>query len=249
MEKIRLIIFLGLLTATLASCSKKSTPTPPVPPPDTTVTVKPPGQATLLTPANNEPCTVGANVTVTQSNVTFTWSAAAYTDGYEVHIKNLINNNVTVLLTANLTLDATLALSTPYSWYIVSTSKKSTEIAQSDTWKFYNSGPGAAFYPPYPAEAVYPLVNQTITFPVGSGGGNLTLKWTATAGSSPVKSYTVYYNNLLYNLTTPNAQIITTTTNSATVAASAGTTYYWEVVTTDAAGNTSTSQVYSFYVE
>lgn len=233
----------------LTSCSKKSQPTPVTPPPDTTVTVKPPGKAAQLTPANNEPCIVGTNVTSTQSNVTFTWSAGAHTDSYEVHIKNLVNNDVTVLLTANLTLNATLALSTPYSWYIVSTSKKSTQIAQSDTWKFYNSGPGVAFYPPYPAEAVYPLVNQTLSFPVGAGSGNLTIKWKATAGSSPIKGYTLYFNNLLYNLTTPNAQMVQTTTNSATVTASAGTTYYWEVVTTDAAGNTSTSQVYSFYIE
>lgn len=250
MEKIRLFIFLGLLVAACTSCSKKSQPTPtPIPPPDTTVTVKPPGQANLLTPANNEPCILGTDVTSKQSTVTFTWSAATATDTYELHIKNLVTNDVTVLSTANLTVDATLALSTPYSWYIVSTSKKSTEIAQSDTWKFYNSGPGTAFYPPYPAEPVYPLVGQTITFPVGTGGGNLTLKWQAAAGSSPITGYTVYFNNLLYNLTTPNAQIVATTTNSATVAASSGTTYYWEVVTTDAAGNTSTSQVYSFYVE
>ncbi|HZY38963.1 MAG TPA: hypothetical protein VFE53_20020 [Mucilaginibacter sp.] len=249
MEKIRLFIFLGLLAAVLASCSKKSGPTPPVPPPDTTVTVKPPGQASQLTPANNEPCTVGTNVTSTQSNVTFTWSAAAYTDSYELHIKNLLNDNLTVLSTANLTLDVPLLLSTPYSWYIVSTSKKTSQIAQSDTWKFYNSGPGVTFYPPYPAEVVYPLVGQTITFPVGSGGGNITIKWQATAGSSPIAGYTVYCSNLLTNLNNANAQVVSTATTSASVSASAGTTYYWDVITTDAAGNTSTSQVYSFYVE
>jgi len=249
MEKIRLFIFLGLLLAVLTSCSKKNGPTPPPPPPDTTVTVKPPGKATQLTPANNEPCILGADVTSKQSKVTFTWTAGTATDTYELDIKNLLNNDITVLSTANLTLDATLSLSTPYSWYVVSKSKKSTEIAQSDTWKFYNSGPGASFYPPYPAEPVYPLVNQTITFPVGAGGGNLTIKWKATAGSSPITGYTLYYTNLLYNINTPNAQIITTATNSASVSASAGTTYYWEVVATDTAGNTSTSQVFSFYVE
>ncbi|BAU52556.1 hypothetical protein [Mucilaginibacter gotjawali] len=247
MEKIRLFIFLGLLVAVLASCSKKSAP-PPQPPPDT-VTVKPPGKAVQLTPANNEPCTVGTNVTGTQSKVTFTWTAATATDTYEVHIKNLVTNNITVLLTPNLTLDATLALATPYSWYLVSTSKKSTQTAQSDTWKFYNSGPGITFYPPYPAEAVYPLVGQTLSFPVGAGGGSLTIKWQASAGSSPIKNYTLRYTNLLYNINTTNASIVTTTTNSATVSVSAGNTYYWEVVTTDTAGNTSASQVYNFYVE
>jgi len=250
MEKIRLFIFLGILAVAFTSCSKKNGPTPPPPPPpDTTVTIKPPGKATQLTPANNEPCTVGTDITSKQSKVTFTWSAATATDTYELHIKNLVTNNITVLSTANLTLDATLALSTPYSWYLVSTSKKSTETAQSDTWKFYNSGPGAAFYPPYPADAVYPLVGQTLSFPVGSGGGNVTIKWHATAGSSPITSYTLYYNNLSYNLTSPFAQKFTTTTNSVTVSASAGTDWYWQVVTTDAAGNTSTSQIFSFYVE
>ncbi len=248
MEKIRLFIFLGVLAVAFTSCSKKSQPTP-IPPPDTIVTVKPPGAATPLTPANNQPCILGTGVTSKQSTVTFTWSAATATDTYELHIKNLLSNNIAVVSTANLTFDATLALSTPYSWYIVSKSKKSTETAQSDTWKFYNSGPGTAFYPPYPADAVYPLVGQTLSFPVGSGGGNVTIKWEATAGSSPITSYTLYYNNLSYNLTSPFAQKFTTTTNSVTVSASAGTDWYWEVVTTDAAGNTSTSQIFSFYVE
>jgi hypothetical protein len=251
MEKIRLFIFLGFVMAALASCSKKTEPKPtPLPPPDTTVTINPPGEATQLTPANNEPCTVGTNVTSKQSTVTFTWDAGTATDTYDVHIKNLVTGDSVVLSTPGLSLNATLALSTPYSWYLISKSKKSTETAQSDTWKFYNSGPGTTFYPPYPAENIYPLVGQTISFPGGANSGNITLKWKATAGSSPIKSYTLYFNNLLWNLATTEAQINETiTTNSATVAASSGTTYYWEVVTTDAAGNTSTSQVYSFYVE
>src|ERR1700749_4830112 len=125
MEKIRLFIFLAMLTTALASCSKKSQPKPtPIPPPDTTVKVTPPGQAVLLTPANNEPCTVGANITAKQSTVTFTWNAGSATDSYDLHLKNLVTSNETVLSTANLTLNATLALSTPYSWYVVSKSKK-----------------------------------------------------------------------------------------------------------------------------
>jgi len=247
MEKMRVFIFLGLSVVMLASCSKKSAPTPP--PPDTTKTVSPPGKTVLSTPANNEPCIVGTPVSGNKSTVTFSWQQGAYTDTYDVHIKNLITHDTVVVSTARLTADVNMALATPYSWYIIAKSKKSTQTAQSDTWKFYNSGPGVTVYPPYPAEAVYPALQQTIAFPVGVGSQAVTIKWKTTPGSSPIQGYTLYCNNLLYNLTSPFAQIVPTTTNSGTVTCSTGTTYYWEVVTTDAAGNTSTSQVYSFYVE
>ena len=47
-----------------------------------------PGVATLISPINNETCLDGTSLNDTQSNVSFSWSAASDAISYEVVISN-----------------------------------------------------------------------------------------------------------------------------------------------------------------
>jgi len=242
MEKIKLLLMLCVVAVCLAACGKKNTPTPIIPPPvDTTPVIIPPLPAILLTPGNNEPCTTGTSVSATKSTVTFTWLQAEATDLYEVHFHNLLTGDSVVTSTASLTVDADLLKGTPYSWFIISKEKKTTKVAQSDTWKFYNSGPGITVYPPYPAEIISPAMSQSVP----NVGGTITLKWKGTAGSNTIKNYDVYFGG---DPSPPLTNANVTTTQETYNPGGPG-TYYWKIVTRDNAGNTSTTQVYSFYLE
>ena len=52
-----------------------------------------PGVASLLSPANNETCLDGTSLNDTQSNVSFSWSAASDAISYEVVISNLLTQS------------------------------------------------------------------------------------------------------------------------------------------------------------
>lgn len=227
-----IILFVSLI---LAGCSKKKNPAPP-PPAD-------PVKAVLTAPAQNEVCTTGTVISSTQSSITFTWNTAANTSSYDVIIKNLLTSISTTQNTSDTKLIVTLDRNTPYSWYVVSKSTKTTNTAQSDTWKFYNSGPGVVTYAPYPAEITSPTFGQDLP----STTGTVNLTWTGSAvDNSTIKNYDVYFGTT----NTPailQSAITDSFVNGVTV--TAGTTYYWRVITRDVNGNTSDSGLYQFTVQ
>jgi hypothetical protein len=222
-------IFLILLTA---SCGTK------VSYPQVGVT---PGQATLTLPANNEPCLTGTVISSTQSSVTFTWTAAANADSYELDVKNLLTGTVQTSTTSATQLAVTLLSNTPYSWYIVAKTSTGPSIAQSDTWKFYNSGPGVVTYAPFPASIIAPTLAQNVT----ATNGTVNLSWSGSSVSANISYYSVYFGS-----TNSPALLQTNITNSFlnSVSVQSKTTYYWRVITVDANGNYSDSGLYQFTV-
>jgi hypothetical protein len=202
-----------------------------------------PVAAILSAPAQNSICITGTSVSSTESSVTFTWATATNADNYDLYIKNLIT--ATTAIQSNITATTatvTLLKGTPYSWYVVSKSSKSTTTAQSDTYKFYNAGDGVVSYAPFPATIVSPTFAQNIT----ATASTITLTWTGTSvNAGTIASYDVYFG------TSANPPIyVTSITNSFlnSVAVTSKTTYYWKIITRDAAGNTSDSGVYQFTV-
>jgi hypothetical protein len=201
-----------------------------------------PSKVLLTAPAQNAVCVTGTSVSNGQSSVSFTWGASANTDSYTVVLKNLLTSASTTQNTTSTQLTITLDQNTPYSWYVVSKSSQTSATAQSDTWKFYNSGPGIVTYPPYPAEITSPTFGQLVT----AASGTISLTWTGssvTAGT--ILNYDVYFGTT----STPaifKGAITDSFVNSMSVVS--GTTYYWKVITRDKAGNTSDSGLYQFIV-
>ncbi|QEC79291.1 hypothetical protein [Mucilaginibacter ginsenosidivorax] len=222
-----------LLAIVIAGCQKKSSPTPQV---------ANPAKAALTFPAQDAVCTTGTIISATQSSVTFTWQTAANTSSYELNLKNLLTGTSTTQTTTSNQLAVKLSRNTPYSWYIVSKSEKTSSTAQSDTWKFYNSGLGTVSHSPFPAE----LVSPGFGLDVASGDGTIKLQWKGSDVDGDITGYDLYFGTTV----TPAlymANVKDMFMNGISV--KSGTTYYWNVITTDSQGNTSNSGLFQFKIK
>jgi hypothetical protein len=200
-----------------------------------------PGKSSLLSPAENEACTTGNSVSSTESTVQFSWTASSNTESYVLNIKNLLTNITTSQTVTGNTTAVSLLKDTPYSWYVVSKSSKTSTTTQSDTWKFYNAGDGKTNYAPFPAEIVSPTYNQVIT----ASGGKITLDWNGSDTDGDIVNYDVYLgasNSPALLQANVTASILNNVSVNST------TTYYWRIITRDSKGNTSDSGLYRFTV-
>jgi len=241
MKQLLIILSLALI---ISGCGKSGSdnPTPtPAPTPTPTPTVPAPGVATLSLPAQNAACTTGTVTSSTQSTISFTWTASVNTDSYELDLKNLLDNSITTQSTVQTSLTLALSRNTPYSWYIVSKSSKTTVSTQSDTWKFYNAGPGVVSYAPFPADITSPTFGQQVT----ASSGTINLTWTGSSVDNNIAGYTVYFGT---SSTPPLLQNGVTSMFLNGVSVKSGTTYYWKIITNDSNGNTSDSGTYQFSV-
>ncbi len=200
-----------------------------------------PAKAFLITPTKNELCTQGVVTSATLSTVTLKWSEAANTESYQVDLKNLETGALTSQTVNTNSLDVQLARNTPYSWSVISKSTKSATTSQSETWRFYNSGPATTNYAPFPAELVSPTIEGVVT----ATNGKISLTWNGQDVDNDIATYDVYLGTTT-TLTILKAGLTTSTLTD--VAVTGNTYYYWKVVTKDSKGNTSDSGTYRFKV-
>lgn len=226
----RLISAIILLILVVPGCKKKER------------TVLPPGKAMLISPLNNEACTTGKAISETESVLLFEWKPPSNTESYNLTLKNLKTGEVIVKESKVTNLELRILKNTPYSWFVSSRSSQTVDIAQSDTWKFYNSGPGETSNAPFPAEATKPSMGQTAT----AINGKITLDWEGTDVDDDISNYEVYIglNNLPMLLKSDVSESILND-----VAVESGKTYFWKIVSRDSKGNTSGSAVFQFIVE
>lgn len=232
----RNIFFIIPILLIAVSCKKKPSDVPQPSP------VLMPSKATLMLPKLNEPCTSGAIISATESIIQFKWGKAENTDSYDLVVKNLLTNiSTTYSAGANLQQEVTLPRNAPFSWYVLSKSAIITLPAQSDTWKFYTSGPANVFYAPYPADEMIPAIGANIA----ATNNKITLDWNGSDADNDIVAYDIY----LGTTATP-VLLSANVANSilADVTVSANTVYYWRVVTKDGKGNTSDSGVYQFEI-
>lgn len=198
-----------------------------------------PSMATLVFPDNNLECTEGIVINDAQSTVTFQWQIASNTSSYEVNLRNLETNSSATTTSTTNEASITLERGVPYEWFVVSRSDGADATAKSDTWRFYNQGPGFASYAPFPASVVSPTSGQTV-----NAASSINLEWQGSDVDNDLIEFEVLFgtnNNLTTTLGSTSQSAI-----SATI--SSGQTYYWRVISKDAAGNTSQSEVFDFKV-
>ena len=221
--------FLAIITLLLAACGKDKPADPPL-------------SAILINPTQNQVCTTGKVLSNTQSSISFSWQAAANANKYEVDVKNLLTGAVIKENSTGTNIAITLSRNTPYSWYVVSQSLKTTVTAQSDTWKFYNAGLGIITYAPFPADIQSPAFGQQVT----AVDGLVNLTWDDNDVDNDITGYDIYFG------TTPTPGILKSGDTDMYlngVKVAPGNTYYWKVVATDSQGNTSDSGLYQFSVK
>jgi hypothetical protein len=223
-------ILLIAIVLFVASCGKKGDGDKPA---------SPPAKAELVFPASSALCTSGAVISPTQTSIVFNWNAAANADSYEIGIKNLLTNTSVTETSSTNQITVTLNNNTPYSWFVVSKSKKISTTAKSDVWKFYLPGAGIKSYSPFPADITAPEFGKNISIT----GGKVNLTWLGSDVDNDIAYYAVYFG------TTTNPPLLQSNISNMflnDVAVTANKTYYWKVLTKDAAGNTSSTIVYQF---
>jgi hypothetical protein len=229
------IIYLLIIGLLIFGCGGgDDDPTPPTP-------KNPPVAAELLSPAQNSECIQGTNATATQSSINFEWKVAAFTDSYELVVKNLKTAASTSYTSTTNSKLVTLNKGTPYSWKVISKSNSVSQTASSTTWKFYNAGDGITSYPPFPAEIISPEMGAFVTVT----DAKINLKWSGSAVANNIVGYDIYFG------TTSSPAIHKsnhTTTELTNVAVVNNTVYYWKIITKDSNGNTSDSGIFNFKI-
>ncbi|WCT12446.1 hypothetical protein [Mucilaginibacter jinjuensis] len=231
MRKILAFIFLITVLYSCGGGGSSDTKETPAPAPE---------KATLVAPAQNELCTQGTVISPTQSTVTLKWNAALNAESYDVNIKDLDAGTTTTQTTTTTQVDVNLKRNTAYSWAVTSKSTKNSTTAQSDFWKFYNSGPAATNYAPFPADLTAPSTGQKVT----AVNGKVTLSWNGSDVDNDIAGYNLYWGTSA-NVTLLKSGI-TASPYSADVVS--GSTYYWKIITIDSKGNTSDSGLAQFSV-
>ena len=196
-----------------------------------------PGKPLQIFPANNEVCAEGNIISADKSSITFRWKASDNTDSYGISVKNLETGEILTGTTDQTFLTLELKRNTPYSWFILSKNTKSNKEASSDVWKFYNAGPAATSYAPFPADLISPRFEEVIS------ASTVTFRWSCIDTDGDIAAYDVYLGTAK---SPPLFRANITETTLANVPLPVGTTYYWKIVATDKKGNKSHSDIYSF---
>ena len=201
-----------------------------------------PGVASLLSPANNETCLDGTSLNDTQSNVSFSWSAASDAISYEVVISNLLTqSSQTYTPPSNQTIIA-LTKAEPYSWIVKSIGEEGSTPSESEQWKFYLAGDAVTNYAPFPSELISPRSGANITPDINN---LVILNWNGSDVDADLESFEVYLDQ--NDGTTLNTTLdYQAQDTSIEVEVQNNTAYYWKIIAIDANGNQSSSGVYTF---
>ncbi len=191
----------------------------------------------LFFPQESSLCNLGTNVTPTESTVFFEWKDNA-SDNYKIVVENLSTGNIIVRETTEDIIPIVIQRAAPFKWYVESTKGSKTE--KSDTWQFYNAGPGVQSYAPFPAVIVAPEMAQSI-----ATTNRVILQWTGSDVDNDIVGYDVYFGTEAM----PSVIASDLNANEFAVDVSSNTIYYWKVITKDSLGNTSDSGISQFRVQ
>jgi len=228
MRKIALL-FGGLLLI-LGSCA----PEDPIP--------VEPGVALLISPVNNETCLDGTSLNDTQSNVSFSWSAASDTRSYEIIISNLLTQSSQTYTSVTNQTSVALSKEEPYSWYVKSIGEEGSTPSESEQWKFYLAGDATINYAPFPSELIAPRSGVNITPDIDK---LVIFSWNAADVDGDLERFEVYLDQT--DASTLNSTLdYQSNETSIELEVENNATYYWKIIAIDANGNQSSSGVYSF---
>ncbi|KAA1244776.1 hypothetical protein [Aquimarina sp. RZ0] len=193
--------------------------------------------ATLVFPLKDAECNQGEIVSETESIVTFEWNEAMSAVSYTVSLTNLITNTQENFNSNTTQVAITLQRGVPYSWNVISRVNGSSQIAESETWNFYNAGPGIENYAPFPAELISPPMGLTVS------GNTIDLIWKGSDVDNDIKEYEIYMGT-----DTPPTTLLNTLTDTsiANVQLQSDIVYYWQVITKDHHSNSTKSSVFEF---
>lgn len=193
----------------------------------------------LSFPENLSECTEGNLISEIESELTFLWEGVDQVETYKMTLTDLNTSGIQEFESDEPQLTVILKRSTPYSWSISSATNPNK--IRSETWFFFNEGPGAESFVPSPATALSPASGSSISVT----STTVNLRWNAEDQDNDIIGYDLYFGEDsdpgLFDSDLENDQYLG-------IPVSAGKTYYWKIVTKDTQGNESVSPIFSFTV-
>ena len=201
-----------------------------------------PGVALLISPINNETCLDGTSLNDSQSNVSFSWSAASDTRSYEIIISNLLTQSSQTYTSETNQTSVSLSKEEPYGWYIRSIGEEGSTPSESEQWKFYLAGDATINYAPFPSELIAPRSGVNITPDIDK---LVVFRWNAADVDGDLERFEIYLDQT--DASTLNSTLdYQSNETSIELEVENNATYYWKIIAIDANGNQSSSGVYSF---
>lgn len=191
-----------------------------------------PEQVTLINPENNNTC-LFSNSNANFGDVEFSWTEAKHTDNYDLIIENQLSNLKNSRTINQTFARVTLERGAPYSWYVVSKSESTENIALSETRNFYFEGPSQLTHTPFPAKLISPL-NESII----NSGVIVAFQWEGYDLDGDIDNYDLIIEN------TSNGEEIKyekIESQNFEVELQIGNIYSWKITTRDKENNLSSS--------
>ena len=196
-----------------------------------------PEQVMLINPENNNTC-LFSNSNSNFADVEFSWTESKHTDNYDLIIENQITNENKSKTTNLTTSQMSLERGAPYSWYVISKSESSENIALSETRNFYLEAQSQLAHIPFPAKLIYPL-NGSILNSVNI----VALQWEGYDLDGDIENYDLIIENASNGEEIKYEKILT---QALEVELQKGNVYLWKIITRDKENNISTSVTSNF---
>jgi len=223
-----------LVISLFASCDPISIDQPPED------IIEDPTAVNLIFPENNTECNEGIILSDTESKVTFRWDASEHTDSYELVLTNTIAKETNSYDAESNSKEITLERGTNYEWLVISKSEKSLVTTSSDTFQFFNAGPGVVNHVPFSAVALSPENNADVS----ATNGKISLQWEASDVDDDIKDYEIFFGTVKDQL----ESVGITDSSNFELDVTSGTSYFWMVKTNDETNNSANSETFSFNV-
>lgn len=192
----------------------------------------------LLFPENDSNCTDGIIVSDTESELIFEWEYEGDSDfsPYSLQLIDLSNNDTIVYESLETESAIILQRNVSYSWSVTGVLN-----SKSETWSFYNVGPGDELTAPLPAKAISPVSGASIS----QTSTTVNLIWKSEDADNDIIGHDLYFGE-----TEDPELFVENITGSRynDIPVVAGNFYYWKIVTKDSAGNESISPIFTFGV-
>ena len=191
-----------------------------------------PEQVTLINPENNNTC-LFSNSNANFGDVEFSWTEAKHTDNYDLIIENQLSNLKNSRTINQTFARVTLERGAPYSWYVVSKSESTENIALSETRNFYLEGPSQLTHIPFPAKLISPL-NESII----NSADIVAFQWEGYDLDGDIDNYDLIIENTSNGEEIKYEKIIS---QNFEVELQIGNIYSWKITTRDKENNLSSS--------
>ena len=197
----------------------------------------------LISPTNQDNCSSSIIIDESKSQVDFSWSQSLNTDQYEIVVENQSNNLQLKKISLENNSSIILDRGVNYSWWVISRSNKSSITAKSLIWQFYLEGPSIIEHIPFSAVLLSPQNEEEINL---NNQNEYIFKWSGSDLDDDIDFYDIYIGNSIDEM-----EIIENNIKSQEVELELQKqkTYYWKILSVDSKGNTSSSQIYSFYTK